>query len=327
MGNGNAAAPAASTTEGDVKGNPENQVTDENQLAEDQALEDAFEQGFEDDNPIQVNQSDADVNAPLGESDGGTPNGDAGTGEGDKNLTSEENLGESQPDPLADAFAKFEASLDKKLEKQARQFDGKLGTAIDKFKQATEPKEPDPVPVEQQVSEAVKAGEKFQKLSEEFPDIGDGVGEAVNAAVNTALENIAKQQGANSSAEPVNTDELRQQILDDVQDQIISAEHPDWKDITTDIKFHEWAKNQEGEAKRQYESEVTGDAIKLLRTYKNFKSGSVSGGGETSQNTGTGQQNPNKRLEDAVTPTGGGGVPPKQFQTEEEGFEQGFAEG
>ena len=57
---------------------------------------------------------------------------------------------------------------------------------------------------------------------------------------------------------------------------IIAAEHPDWKEIVTDSKFHAWADRQEGETKRQYESKATGDAIKLLTTYKNFKSGSAS---------------------------------------------------
>lgn len=167
-------------------------------------------------------------------------------------------------------------------------------------------------PTKGQLSEALKSGEKYQELVEEFPEWG--------AAMEEFSAIISKQ------VQPADTEGLKKEVRGDMVQMTsramhevreivrIDAAHPNWESTVKTPEFRDWIRQQPIEMQKKYrDSRSATDAIEVLSSFKDRQVVSQ-------QDNKAGQQ---RRLEANIGPSGTN-TPAPTAKTDEQEFLAAF---
>lgn len=195
------------------------------------------------------------------------------------------------------------AEIDKIKELQSKAFGslGSLKQSIDSLKNQQRP----------EATAVTLTKENFPDLTREFPELAEMIVKGLNGALTGGVatpnpgqfEQIIESQ-LNSRLQP-----MQQQF----ESRVLTAMHPDWKQVAPTPEFAQWKQSLDPEVQQQLDSswdaEFLGQAITAFKGWKN--------------ETAKAQQAKARKLESAITPKGGAKPP---TQSENDAFIQGFKE-
>ncbi len=164
-------------------------------------------------------------------------------------------------------------------------------------------------PTKQQTADALRSGESFDKLAEEFPEWAAAMKElvALNSQASANIDTDAILQQA---------DERSATKLEALRSQIVESRHRGWSDLVKTPEFNDWFSKQSDEVKALGESENPVDVIDVLDRYATDRK-------QPSKQT-PGKNTSTRRLEQALAPTTGRSVSTTSTPSEEDDFQAGF---
>lgn len=123
-------------------------------------------------------------------------------------------------------------------------------------------------PTKQQISVALKDGEKFKQLQEDFPEWADALQEAIGSQSEAIKQAVLKELPSPKEVDTtqfLTAEQFEQQLGASIEQQIpIYLKHPTWKKDINSQEFMSWLPTQPDDVKALAESEDPEDAITLL---------------------------------------------------------------
>lgn len=227
-----------------------------------------------------------------------------------------------QADPAPNADDKLLQQVKNLIDGRLRNHTGDIGKMLDKrLKEmapaaaaaaATAKADGAAAPSNQQISDALKSGEKFKKLAEDFPEWGEAFLEMQGIAAASLEASLVDKILAKVPKSEVTLDAVTKGHMASV-----TAAHRTWKKDINSPQFATWLDTQDASTKALAESDDPEEAIDLLDRYYAAQKPAA----PAPQAPPANQQ----RLEAAAVPakSGSGRQPPKGM-TEEDGLMEGF---